>query len=250
MQFFDINSHIDLVLSSTPHDILIRAKKAGVANVMVSGLYPKQWCSLLILKRIGYHIAFGLHPLWADQFCESKILMQLNSYLQMYPLTPVGEIGLDARKGSPDFSQQKKVFVSQLEIAKDYGSPVIIHVVKSYGECLRILSKLNISHFVIHNFSGSLEIALEFLNLGGFLSVSGVATHKKSDRIRKILSRIPMSRLVLESNAPDLAPVNVIDHEPAKLLNVAESLSEIQESSLEDVARITTRNAFSLFKMC
>ena len=204
MFFFDTNSHVDLIIDLTPQEIFERARCVGVSNIMVSGLHPDQWSSILNLAKFGYHNAFGLHPLWSKSFCERDSMLRLTNLLTAFPSACIGEIGLDARSGAPSFDKQKAIFEGQLQIAKDLDKAVIIHIVKAYGESLKILRKLKIPRFMIHNFAGSLDIALEFMNLGGYLSVSGVATRKNACRIRKILSELPLERLVLESDAPDL----------------------------------------------
>ena len=146
---------------------------------------------------------------------------------------------------------QKKAFIHQIELAKKYKLPIAIHVRDSFAEAIEIIEKLNDESLsgVFHCFTGRVEDAQRVINLGDFyLGIGGVLTFKNSG-LDKTIAKIELQNLILETDAPYLAPAPFRGkrNESKYIVNIAEKIAEVQQIDIEDVARITTLNAKKLF---
>ena len=250
---FDSHCHLD-----DPHlrprlDTLIpEAEHAGVTAFLIPGVAPEGWPGIeaIALRYPQALPAYGVHPMHADQLTP-KTLSELRRYARF--ATAIGEIGLDYLLPSPSREMQQEAFRAQLEIAGEAGLPVLLHCRRAFDDLLAIIRETEVRAFggVMHSFSGSVETAGRCLRLGLHISLSGTVTYLNARRPVDVAAAVPLERLLLETDAPDLSPephrgeVNVPAHLPATARRVA----QIRGIPVEELARITSDNAKRLFKL-
>jgi TatD DNase family protein len=248
---FDSHCHLDDPLLR-PHlpQLLAQAEAEGVGGFLIPGVAPSGWADIVSLSATSPLIlpAVGLHPMHAGLF-SSELLKVLRGFST--EAVAIGEIGLDYVLPSPPRDLQQSAFRAQLKLARDSGLPVLIHCRKAFGDLLSILKEPGIRGIrgVMHAFSGSAEIAAECLRLGLYLSFGGTVTYANARRPLAALAVVPAERLLLETDAPDLAPephrgeVNL----PAYLAPIARRVAELKGLGVVELGDITTANAGGLF---
>lgn len=202
-----------------------------------------------------YH-TIGIHPHEAS-LVTPEILTTMKSYLNHPKCVAVGEIGLDYYYEHSQPEKQKIECASQLEIALEAKKPVVIHSRDAEEELLEMLVdyakalKGNYSPGVIHCFSGTEKFARACLDLGFYISLSGIFTFKATENLRQMVKGFPIDRLLVETDAPFLAPVPLRGKkcEPAMVKHTAMKLAEVLNLSFDDLARITSENAIKCFNL-
>jgi TatD DNase family protein len=191
----------------------------------------------------------GLHPCYVKEKYQEE-LKQLYNYIDQHKFAAIGEIGLDYYWDKTFIDEQKIAFETQINWALDAQLPIVIHSRASTSDCIDIVSKKQNGSLVaiFHCFSGTLEEAKKIVDLGGYLGIGGVVTYKKSE-LPELLQQIPLSNIVLETDAPYLAPVPFRGkrNESAHIVFVADKLGEVYNIHKDEVARITTENARKIF---
>ena len=257
MQLVDTHVHINFdVFREDIEAIASRWRAAGVAHLVHSCVEPQEFTEIQALVDRFPELKFsvGLHPLDADKWTETmaseiKTLAQSDSRI-----VALGEMGLDFFKAD-NHHHQEKVFRAQLELAAELDLPVIIHCRDAAPELLTILKEFQADHQpirgVMHCWSGTPEETQWFLDLGFFVSFSGVVTFKNAEQVRNSARLVPDDRLLIETDCPFLAPVPKRGkrNEPAFVRHVAEYLAQLRETSLETLAQQTTANARQLFRL-
>jgi TatD DNase family protein len=197
------------------------------------------------------YAAAGIHPHEADSASENDIKL-FKGFLDKPKVVAVGEIGLDYYKNISSRENQRKLFIKLLEIARDAGLPLIIHNRDAHKDMVDILRDIMGSSVngVMHCFSGDEGFLKTCLDMGFFISFTCNITYKNADMLRGIARSAPMDRILLETDAPFLAPQDFRGkrNEPMHVRYVAEEIAGIKGLSFEEVANITTRNAEQLFK--
>jgi TatD DNase family protein len=249
---FDSHCHLDdqRLFPELPA-LIVSAQAAGVTRFLVPGVSPGGWPGIRKLAASFPMIlpAFGVHPMHAD-LASAEALSELRRLASR--AAAIGEIGLDYALQAPPPTLQKEVFRAQLRIAVEARLPVLIHCRKAFPDLLAILAQEGIerSGGVMHAFSGSVEIARQCLRLGLHVSLAGSVTYGNAVRPVAVAKALPPERLLLESDAPDLAPephrgaINL----PRYLRITAERVADIRGIPVEELARVTTANACRLFK--
>jgi TatD DNase family protein len=164
----------------------------------------------------------------------------------------VGEIGLDFQEGRADQALQEKFFHRQLQMAKDAGLPVILHVRKAHEEVLKQLRILNFSHGgVVHAYSGDLNQAKRYAEHGFKLGIGGTITYQRAARVRALVSELPLEQIVLETDAPDMPPATCKSkrNTPLHIFDNFRALCSIRTESPAQIAKQTTENALQVFKI-
>ena len=167
----------------------------------------------------------------------------------------LGECGLDYHEAEATPEQQQDLFGQQIDLAHELHLPLMIHSRDAEGDMRAILKqayqagKLT-DGFVLHCFSGSLDMAKEVVKMGGYLSASGVITFKNAERVREIFAKIPVDNLLVETDAPYLAPhpLRGKPNEPAYVQYTLAKLAEIKGVSVNEMEKITTNNFYRLYK--
>jgi TatD DNase family protein len=249
----DSHCHLDNSLySSKIKDILSEASSVGVKYVINPGVNVEGWPRInsIAMEFINIYAAFGIHPMSAAQ-CSDKSLALLELYLK--DAVAVGEIGLDYHTNYVSRELQISVFRAQLQIAVKNNLPVIIHCRNAFNDILRILreEQANAIGGVMHAFSGSVDVALEFIKLGFCISIAGPVTWQNAIKPLRLAAEIPLEHILLETDSPDLSPERNRGqiNRPAYLLDVALKVAEIKKISQEMVEEITFLNTCRLFKL-
>ena len=251
----DTHCHLDWNAFDVDRDEVIRrAIGAGVARMVTIGVdAPSSRRALELAERYeAVYAAVGVHPNDAADF-DNDALNELWALAQHSKVVALGEIGLDHywKKVTPD--KQAAAFAAQIELAIELGKPIIVHSRESMPDVLAILERYAIGDTrcsgVLHSFSGDVAAAQRAFELGLLIGVSGPITFKKADRLREIVRAAPIDRLVIETDAPFLAPVphRGRRNEPAHVRLVAAHIARLRDMPFEILAGRTTANAARLF---
>ncbi len=280
MKFFDSHCHLDLEpLCDDAEGAIERAYKANVSSMInigatlshseksveIANLYPNIWASV------------GIHPHDAEELLNiEESINKLRELSLNDKVVAIGEIGLDyfnldeshsRESGNLDswvdskndiITRQKDLFIAQLELAGELKLPVVIHTRKAEEDTLKILKDWVIKYKptkvgVIHCYTGSKEFAQKFLDLGFYLGFTGFVTfeQEKFNHIRESVKIVPIGKLLIETDAPYLAPepYRGKTNEPAFVVEVAKKIAEIKEVSIEEIANVTDKNTKTLFNI-
>ena len=255
MQFIDTHSH--LYSSQFDEDrtqVINDAISAGVSTILLPNISSKYTKGMLEICDEFPENCFpmmGLHPCDVNEDNKEAEILHVEQELAIGRYIAVGEIGLDLYWDKTKLEVQKKAFIHQIELAKKYKLPIAIHVRDSFAEAIEIIEKLNDENLrgVFHCFTGNVEDAQRVINLGSFyLGIGGVLTFKNSG-LDKTIAAIELQNLILETDAPYLAPTPFRGkrNESKYIVNIADKLAEVHQIKIEDVAKITTLNAKKLF---
>lgn len=255
MQLIDTHAHLYLPeFEKDWKEIISRSKKNGVAKVVLPNIDKGSAAALLKLveEDPDYFIPMmGLHPCYVKEDFKEE-LKELETIFFRQEISIVGEIGLDYYWSKDFIKEQKEAFREQIAWAKQKNGPIAIHCRNAYNDVIRILSEEQDGNLkgVLHCFSGTLEEANKLIDLGFKLGIGGVVTFKNAG-LDKIVEEIDLEHIVLETDAPYLAPVPFRGkrNETSYINLVAEKLAVIKGVELAEIARSTTKNAQELFKI-
>ena len=191
--------------------------------------------------------AVGIHPECADNLPQDY-LKEIENMAMHEKAVAIGEIGLDYYWDGVPRDIQKKVFTEQLELAYKLSMPVVIHDRDAHGDTMEILRKYK-PKGIMHCFSGSVEMCREIVNLGMSISLGGVVTFKNARHSVEVAKYIPLDRLMLETDAPYLAPVPFRGKrcDSSMIMMTAERIAEIKGISVEELLKITAENACRMY---
>ena len=195
-------------------------------------------------KYEGYLLpAVGIHP----ENIDNSNLKTIENIIKEHKVFAIGEIGLDYHYNDENKDEQKEYFIKQLDLALKYDLPVIIHIREAMQECFDIL-KTRKNKGIIHCFSGSVEMAREYIKLGYKLGIGGVLTFKNS-KLYEVIEKIDLKDIVLETDSPFLSPepFRGKKNKPCNVLYVAKRIAEIKNISLEEVINTTTATVKQIF---
>lgn len=252
--FIDTHCHLeDEKFSDDRAEVLKRAKDSGVEQIINFGSTLKSSITVTDLAKNfpELYAGVGIHPEEIDDFNE-KTCSRLAELAAEKKVIAVGEIGLDYywEKDSERRLLQQKIFIEQLDLARQLNLPVCIHDREAHGDTLKILQAEGKNlRGVLHCYSGSLETAREVFKLGYFIGVDGPLTFKNSAKLPEIVKAAPRDMILIETDAPYLAPVPYRGkrNEPAYVVEVAKKLAEYRGETLEEVAAYTTDSAKNLY---
>ncbi len=252
MELVDSHCHLDFpAFASDREAILDHCKKLGIRKIIVPGVTRAGWAGLLSLCSRHSHTlypALGLHPLFLKRHNKND-LTELASLIAGTRPVAVGEIGLDYYSPHQDKVLQLYYFDTQLEIAEQAGLPVILHVRKAHDAVLSRLRQRQLKGGIIHAFNGSLQQAEQYLASGFKLGFGGAVTYWRAKKLRHLARQLPLSALVLETDAPDMAPVNHHGerNRPDYLPEILETLARLRNEDPQTIAARTTENIRELF---
>jgi TatD DNase family protein len=256
MQLIDTHTHLDFPdFDADRTELLARSRAAGVEKLVVLGVYRDNWQRLwdLVQQNQGLYAAFGLHPVYLEQH-RPEHLDQLREWLQRlagHPrLCAVGEFGLDYYVESLDREHQQQLFEAQLGLAAEFELPALLHVRRAHAATIATLKRYKLPRGgVIHAFAGSYEEAREYIRLGFRLGLGGAPTWPQALRLRKVIPRLPLEAIVLETDSPDMAPAMhpCVRNSPEHLPDICAALAELCGVTAEELAQASSRNAAELF---
>lgn len=196
--------------------------------------------------------AIGIHPSDTGELTEKDMTFLLEES-QREKIVAIGEIGLDYYWDTPERDIQKKWFIRQLELAREAKLPIIVHSRDAAADTLDIMKSEHAEEIsgVIHCFSYEREMAREYLNMGFFIGVGGVVTFKNGRKLKEVVEYTPIDRIVTETDCPYLAPVPYRGKRNSSLYIpiVVEEIARIKNMDIEEVYKITTDNAYKLYRM-
>ena len=254
MQWIDTHAHLYGEDFSDDRTATIeRAIKEGVYQLILPNIDSQSIEGMLALEQQFPGVCIpmmGVHPCYVNDNVDTE-LAAVEGWLEKRPFKAIGEIGLDFYWDKTFTAQQYKAFRRQLDLARQYGIPVAIHSRESTRECIDEVRALQDGRLsgVFHCFGGTVEEAREIIDLGFYLGIGGVVTFKKSG-LDVTLGEIGMEHIVLETDAPYLAPVPYRGkrNESSYIPLIGQKIADIKNLKIDDVAAITTSNALKLFK--
>ena len=265
MPWIDTHCHLDAAEFDADRDAVRQnAKTLGVEKCVIPAVMASHFDEVrLLAHRHADAYALGIHPLYTPQATDTDIAT-LDAHLHAHRddprLVAVGEIGLDGfvpEINTPEaFAKQTHFFEAQLQIAQRHQLPVILHVRRSADGLLKGLRQFPVSGGIAHAFNGSLQQAKMFIEMGFKLGFGGAMTYDRATKLRALATELPLSALVLETDAPDIPPhwiyTTAEDREkgkaqgrnsPAELPRIASVLAELRGISLGELAAATSANA-------
>jgi TatD DNase family protein len=250
--FVDSHCHLALVRRPEADEALEHAREAGVAGFMVPATRLDDAIPAVELaeRHPDVWAAVGFHPHEAKDFDETAEA-QLIELARAKRIQAVGEIGLDYHYDHSPRDVQKRVFLRQIAIAREYGLPVIIHNRESTDDLLELLGRDEVrgTPGVLHSFTESQEVAEELIARGFYISFSGIVTFRNAEGLREVARSIPLESLLIETDTPFLAPVphRGRSNQPAWVVRVAEVIARARGIETEEVGRAATANFEKLF---
>ena len=236
---------VDKVINNMKDNIIIISGTNDSDNIEVIKL-----CN----KYKNVYGTIGIHPEEIDNMTSDSYKI-IEENLSSPKIVGIGEIGLDYHYTKDNKEKQKEVFINQLNLAKKYNKPVVVHSRDAIADTYEILKKYKELKKDIHCFSGSLEMAKEFIKINCRLGIGGVLTFKNS-KLSEVIKQLPIDSFLLETDSPFLTPepFRGDKNAPYNIIYVAKKIAEIKGISLEEVLEITKNNAICQFdldkKMC
>ena len=230
---YDAHNHLkDERLAPRIREIVDELPRLNVGGCVVNGTCEKDWPLVQKLAKAHDWIipAFGLHP-WFTKDRSVAWFDSLRRFVDETPRATIGEIGLDRWMRDPDVADQEKVFVAQLELAAERNVAASIHCLKAWGHLDELLKchRRPARGFLLHSFGGSQEMAATFAKVGAFFSVSGYFAHERKAVQREVFKTIPVERVLVETDAPDMLPPRELIAQEFGELNDPRNLPRIYE---------------------
>ena len=262
--WIDSHCHLDAAEFDADRDAVVaRARAAGVTRLVIPAVERSNFGTVRALAHAcdGAY-ALGIHPLYTRQAAEADLDI-LAQALQEHHADPrlaaVGEIGLDHFVPGLDPQRQERFYLAQLQLARRFGLPVVLHVRRSADALLKGLRRFPVAGGIAHAFNGSAQQAAQFVAMGFRLGFGGAMTFERALQIRALAAGLPAAALVLETDAPDIPPHWLYRtaaqrggsaqaqgrNEPAELPRIALTLADLRQLPLEELAAVTTANALA-----
>ena len=249
----DSHCHLDRLDYKDRHkdieDVINKAKAQGIDYLLSVCVTLKDYPAMaeMVAPYPQVFRSCGIHPLYDEEIEESTLL----EYAKDDQVVAIGETGLDFFYSPETKEQQIRAFRGQIRVAKAVNKPLIIHTRNARQETLDILIEEGASQVggVLHCFTESLDMAKAAMELGFYISVSGIVTFNNAKALQAVIKAIPLDRLLVETDSPYLAPIphRGAENEPAFTRNVAEFVAGLKGISVQELGAITTENFFKLF---
>ncbi|WP_394247767.1 TatD family hydrolase [Vibrio profundi] len=258
IDFFLFDTHCHLDFGAFPQGAshyIEEAKHAGVEKLLLPSIGPNNWQQVMAIGNEHSNVYFGLgvHPYFLNDYSLGA-LEELDMHLKALPnqCVALGECGLDFAV-DVERSKQETFFVNQLELAKKHQLPLIVHERKSYNRLIQLIKQHRFENGgVVHGFSGSEQQANEWIKLGFYIGVGGTITYPRAKKTRTTIARLPLSRLVLETDAPDMpfhGRQGNVNH--SKYLQaLLDELSLIRKETKQSIASQVWENSHKVFGIC
>jgi TatD DNase family protein len=248
----DSHSHIEMKAFDRDRDqVIARAKDVGVDYIIAVGISLED-CKRVVSVTKKYKKVYGvigIHPHHAKDI-DNRTYDSLRQMVNNDKIVAYGEIGLDFFRNLSPRDVQIKRFGEQLELASELGLPVVIHDREAHAQTMNILEQWEgDKRGIIHCFSGDYGMARKCLDMGFYISIPGTITFRNSGQLRDVVKKVPMDRLLVETDAPFLTPQSKRGerNEPAYVIYTALRIAEIKGVPVEEVERITYKNTLNVF---
>ena len=269
IRLFDTHTHFDVPdFDEDREQLAYAAKSRGVEDLILIGFVQSRFSELLkthyflngLVNASRSHFAPGLHPFFIEQH-KLDHLNDLENLLKNEECIAIGEIGLDTfekkHKVLEVFQKQKEFFSAQIELAKQYDKPILLHIRKSHGDVLAMLKQHQFKNGgIAHAFSGGIEEAKAFIKLGFKIGVTGQITNPNAKKLHSVVKEIGVENLVLETDCPDMTPLccqtsteTRTRNTPVNLPYVLEGLAETLQMNPEQLAEQLWNNSLQALKL-
>lgn len=263
-QWFDTHAHLDYEYPFSETEYVTRAANAGVSKILTVGSNPDNWPKIQKLAESyqnhptsRVYFSVGIHPHDGLQFNSEKE-NSMREYAKHPLCVALGEMGLDYYYDNSPRETQQDACRKQLALALELAKPVIIHSRDGEDDLLVLLkdfskqwhNKHQHNPGVIHCFSGTSQFAESCLDLGFYISFSGIITFKKAEEVRAIAKHVPLNRILVETDSPYLAPIPYRgkQNESAYIVETAKLLAEVRGISTQELSLATMQNSINLFQ--
>lgn len=255
MKFIDTHAHLySSEFSDDIDNVVTKAITAGVNEILLPNIDDE---SIIPLKNLTHKYPqifkpmMGLHPTSVKDNYKT-VLQRIKEELEKGQYIAVGEIGIDLYWDKTFFKQQTDAFHAQIRMALEHDLPIVIHARDSFAEIFDVLHNYKQTKLkgVFHSFTGTASDAEKIINMGFYVGIGGISTFKNS-KLQKIITQIPLNKILLETDSPYLAPTphRGKRNESAFIPDIAINLCKLKGITLKDVANQTTQNAKNLFKI-
>lgn len=261
MRLIDTHCHLDAPeFDADRAAVLARAQAAGVHAQVLPAIARSNFDALrrLCADDLHLHAAYGLHPMYLSEH-RPEHLDELRVWIEREQPVAIGECGLDFFVEGLNADAQRFYFVRQLELARDFGLPLILHARRAVDEVIATIRRVGgpvsgsqrALRGVVHSWSGSEEQARQLWKLGFLIGIGGPVTHERAQRLRRTVAGMPIEYLLLETDSPDqpLAAHRGERNEPARLREVLDVVAALRGEPAEAIAEATTANARRLFRL-
>ncbi|HLU16021.1 MAG TPA: TatD family hydrolase [Burkholderiaceae bacterium] len=252
--FVDSHCHLDFPdLADQLPDILQRMDDNRVTHALVVSVSMPRWPALmeLVAPHDRLYASVGVHPDYEDT-PDPSVDELVDMATSSDKVVAIGETGLDYFRKPEPLDWQRERFRTHIQASRASGLPLIIHTRNAAEDTLRIMREERAGEIggVMHCFTESWEVAHQAMELGFYISFSGIVTFKNAAALQEVAKQVPMDRLLIETDSPFLAPVphRGKTNDPSKVVHVAEKVAELKGVTVDEVAKHSTDNFFRLFK--
>ena len=256
MELFDSHCHVDEPrFDEDRSEVLSRMAEAGVTRYAVIGsdMPTSRHSADYAAGHKGAFAVVGIHPHEAVTYKEGDLELLAKWYREEEKVVAIGEIGLDYYYDHSPRDVQRQVCDLQMELAYQLNAPVVFHVRDAHQDMLDMMKarKDRLPGGIIHCFSGSWEIAKEYLKLGYYISLAGPVTFKKAPKLQEVAVNVPQNRLLIETDSPYMSPEPKRGrrNEPTHVKYVCEKVAALRGEPVEEVAAYTTQNALDVYRI-
>ncbi|NYT60968.1 TatD family hydrolase [Alcaligenaceae bacterium] len=250
--FVDSHCHLDFPeLAQNLPNILDRMVENQVSHALVVSVNLPNWPRLMDMVAPHPHLyaSVGVHPDYQDT--PEPSVLELTNMAQSPKVVAIGETGLDYYRLPEPLEWQRERFRTHIRASRDTGLPLIIHTRSASADTLRIMKEEGADQYggVMHCFTESWEVAQAAMEMNFYISLSGIVTFKKAEELHDLAKKLPLDRLLIETDSPYLAPVPYRGkmNDPSKVKHVAEKIADLRGISVAEIATYTTNNFFNLF---
>lgn len=262
MKYMDSHSHwADIRLTPDNEMLKIRLKSCLDKNIdffLIAGVGPEDWLRQIEIKKIypqNFGLCFGLHPYYVSRTSAEDCEVALNKLTeQLSQAMAIGEVGLDFRPHIMKESEglQIEMFENQIELAKAFQMPVVLHIVQAHEKALQVFNVWGAPDRggFVHAFNGSFETAKRYIDRGFLISVGGAVTYTKNKKLEDCVKKLPLEYLLIESDSPDQPPSGWSGiNESTSVYNVAEKIALLKNINVFEVLEINSSNFKRLFRV-
>lgn len=260
LTFTDSHCHLDFdTFSTNTAALLTLCHQAHINNIVIPTIGPSNWLKALAFakkftsNRVNLHTCLGIHPWFLNELTPNS-LNELEALLveHLAKISAIGEAGIDGviDKEHNNMNEQLAIFDGQLQLAKKYELPIIVHHRRSHQDIVPLLRKYQLNKAgIIHAFSGSYQQACQYIDLGFKLGIGGTITYPRAEKTIKAVKRLPLESLVLETDAPamPLFGFQGQDNSPLRLIEIFNTLNTIRSESETDLAIALEQNIREVF---
>lgn len=248
-----IDTHAHINMLKNPSQEIENSISKGVKTIIVPASSPEDFGDILKLAEMHGEIyaALGVHPEEISKCAGHTLKNMYNLAAENEKIVAIGEIGLDYYWDRTNIEEQKTLFKNQIELAVSLNLPILVHDREAHADTFEILKNSGVKKAILHCFSGGAEFAEKCVKEGWLLGIGGIVTFKNSKKMKQVVKNIPLTSLVLETDAPFLTPhpFRGEENSPKYLEFIAKEIANIKDTTFEHVDKVTTQNALNFFNI-